>query len=388
MAISFEIDAYGLLNRWPVRILESPWLFNQFEDKRKKTLNTVYFQRHREIVARALHEAFKTVTFYLGFFPKPTYTYNQMIPFYQRQPWLSQKLNVGRRHLVQFGMPVFTPLSDSMIQIGPDFHISDGIKQYVNVSITLPDADTSLSIRELKDKYRFFLQADGITSPYIYRLQLSTQRVHTEEDGEDLKLKMQIPAWELVNPEKIYESYIENNDKKYRHNDVDDPNGYLVTLDKIKPATVSIDDTDAVKVLSRDSMNNGRIKETAVKPVYINGPRGDFMLENNYNLNISNPYAVKVSYLSGYNYMSNGLMESMLEDAIIKIANTNISYSPMPTSIDASNVFNQDRAEIFESEYHIPSEFMNKLGLRRGSVEAWKVLVQYADNVLGKTNWV
>ena len=213
MAISFQYNHHNMLNRWATRMRENPWRFNQFEDPfagttrpTQRTTKSVFFQKHREELAQALESAFDLVTYYLGYYPKPTFTEDIVLSLNPKYSWWDQTLTIPVRHLIQFGKAkyktptighTYVPITLALDQLETTTVFIPGYK----VTLTLP-SDEDRNILSLQNKYRFFISPPTTTmidtAMQDNMLLTQTYGEITENNGT-YTYSFIIPAWEQVN---------------------------------------------------------------------------------------------------------------------------------------------------------------------------------------------
>lgn len=411
MAISFQYNHHNLLNRWAMRMGENPWRFNQFEvpdfapqPAQKTRRPTPYLQKHREELAQALESAFDVVKYYLGYFPKPTFTKDVVLTIKDDEPWWGQTFKIPERHLIQFGKAKYTASS-----ITPDYTQRQSVDSNGNrppgyqVSLTLPEnlASEDRTILKLQDKYRFFLQPPSqyqISSP-TWENMLLTQMFATLTDNNGVyTYSFIVPAWDLVNYEGRWEDWVggtldkcldyyddgyDDGDETWNWGDRDNP---VADESAISLKEFSIDGTDAVKLLSApgSSQTGATVIETPVEPIITNHRTGAFKLKQKaITGSYTEPYAIKVSYLSGLSLMTNSLMDPRIERAIFALANTYIGANTLPVSYDAAAVYEADQEKIYDSEFRVDQAYVNPLGLHKAHIEVWKILSEKADRITG-----
>lgn len=372
MAVSKQTYCHDLLHRWQVRMQENIWNFNQVrDDSFSKTFDGVYVQDDRETIAHALTEAFESARYYLGYYPQPTYVENEIIYLNEFEYFESQVLSLDTRHLVNFGTRATTLIESDASITYSDNADADAIHETATITVSTSVTDTS----EIQVFYRV---SDGAPSAAHKQWRIPTQTISISSGTATIT----IHRANLASPTLWLTQY--NTDETRNEGDISNGSSDFVTA--VDVYRVYTDSTNAVKVLSEPtSSDDYTVNETTVNPVILDAFETRFKVKTSSNVALSNtPYAVKVSYQAGL-ALNNGLMNQAIEQAIIRLANTNRSLSSNPMSHHAKNMWKFDREELFVNNvpFNQLQDYMNPLGTRRGHLEAWIVFKRLADSLTG-----
>lgn len=142
-----------LLNIWQDVMIENIWLFNQVTGAGTQPLTPceVYIQSDRDILARALYNAFSMMRDKLNYDLMPTW-HTQRIPLGRGFPYQLQSLVTRYGHLKAFGAK-----TTALIQAGAAVVYSDSTGDGVNDTATIT-VNTTIDADEI---HVFFQVADG-----------------------------------------------------------------------------------------------------------------------------------------------------------------------------------------------------------------------------------
>lgn len=387
MAISFQTDEYGLLNRWQASMFEDIWMFNQVDNPDGQLGVEVYIQPERERLARGLNNAVRQATQFLGFPPFPVYTVNHVIRLDQSAPWWVQKLELRTRWVDGFGTREMVLVDDSPALLSDaeadtvvgqsyrDFD-ADGSNEIAWFRLTVPALLEGSDWRYLR---AFVREADGAPSPAHRRFQLPIFRYVVSADV----LYAGIHRAHLVSPavwRKPFERReVRNMASRDRAGDfVPSAAFYFERLEK----------DGAVNLLTMPRDNSTELVETPARAILLPpARRGEFQLLSSANPP-GKPLAVRVSYRAGYPLGDDGFPEPFVEDALLALANTDPALRRLPWSKTTANIVATHREKIWQEGFAPPPEYANRLGLLRGHVDASVALREIADALLGKaTKW-
>ena len=369
MPVSMETNCHDLLHRWQIRMLESDWNFNQALDDTVQSFKGVYLQHDREVIAHALTAAFDTAASYLGFFPQPTYVEDQQISIDADLPWWKQDINLYTRHLVTFGRRKYSEISYNQSYSFLDEEEEDSINDIAHITVT-----TSVDVNEIQVFYRV---DDGATSQANRRWRIPVHRM--SKDSETNQVDIYIKLANIVKPD-VWDNTFRSGGQRYSVNrELSD--SFVSHVDVCRVYT---DSSDAVRLLSYPDSESTEIIETSVDPIVKNHHYTDFRLAHK-TLSVKKPFAIKVSYLSGHPLTRLGVMNSQLETAIIRLANTDLSMIALPLSHLSEMAWRDDREKLFNtSQRFVPIDYANPLGVLRGHFDAWIILKRFQDNLISK----
>jgi len=151
-----DVQTFGLLNRWPIRMRENSWNWNQIAGP-GAPLSTdgrvIYVQEERDFIADALNQAVHMMAESLGFYPRPTWLTQRLKVGYGFQEIQRHKLDWG--YIQQFGFRNTSLIDDDAAVVYTDAD-GDGVADTATITVT-----TTVAAAEIKV---FFRVADGAIS--------------------------------------------------------------------------------------------------------------------------------------------------------------------------------------------------------------------------------
>ena len=436
MAISFYHNHYHLLDRWPVRMGESPWFFNQFklpsvatgqenQDDPDLVYSTsgsrprVWFQTDREFLAEALNNAFEQATELLGYFPQPTFVENELINIDCNRPWWEQEITLPRRKLIRIGSVSYRSTDIEVDYVKINLAKSRRVPGY-GVGVCLPEGIDAekISVPQLKNKFHFALTgSDSVNevgmddkqsllltqvNPFIRKGNMATTSLLVSDtltctaEG-DYQYWFIIPAWELVNHNERFNDeqfgITDSEALEFSNNDWGDEGAPVLDEDSIEFTRRNLNNNDTVKLLFRPNSQNDSAKpvKVSVEVTIADYEKSKIWLKYK-NVNLTNvypePYAIEITYESGEAYQPNGDMNSQLERGIIALANASINVN-LPVSNLANKLYDEHRSPIYDQERRVKNpNFLNPLGEKIGHAIAWQLLLPKADLIKGTAPYV
>ena len=433
MAISFYHNHYDLLDRWPVRMGENQFYFNQFKQPSipeseigeddpalthsiTGTRSRVWHQCDREPIAEALGSSFERVSELLGYFPKPTFVFDKIIKL-DRRPWWNQEITLPHRYLIRVGNTSFESRSVETAYAQVRFLQNQQIPGYFS-GICLPDdvdVDT-VNIGELKDRFNFSLTGEGTTyqtgvsdreslrltqvHPFIRKGDLSSDIFHgislSCTGSDDYKYLFNIPIVMMGKSSDRFnelQNGVLNSPLEFSNADWGEDNSPVLNDSSIELTERKVDSTDAIRLLFRPTGQNDSAKPVKVS---VEGTITDYnksklwLKDKHFNVSnvYENPYAIQISYESGLAYQTDGNMNQHLEMAIITLANAEIAVN-LPVSDSASRIYNEHRTPIYDENRNVKNpNFLNPLGDRIGHARAWDLILPKADGVKGTAHYL
>lgn len=434
MAISFYYKHYHLLDRWPVRMGENQYYFNQFKqpsvpddqvgssdpDLEHSTIGVrlrVWHQVDREPLAEALGGSFERVTELIGYFPQPTFIKNEIIKLDPKRPWWNQEITLPRRKLIRVG-----ELNYNETDIEVDYAEIELLRKRqipgYRVGICLPDdidIDT-IDIGELKDRFHLSLTGQetsyevGVTDRDVLLLTQVNPFIREGNVGSillpslslsctsanEFQYLFNIPIWEMVSHDNMF-SQLQHGAIDFPFEFSNDNWGDLTSPnandDAIEFTEREINEEDAVQLLFRPTGANSsaNLVKASVEATITDYENSKIWLKEKH-LNINNvyepPYAIKISYESGLAYQVDGNMNAQLEMAIIALANAGISVK-LPVSEQASSLYDEHRTPIYDEKRNVKNpNFLNPLGDRIGHSRAWDLILPKADRIKGTAHYL
>ena len=399
MAISYEVNTHGLLDRWPIWAQESIWHFNQFTDPSYLAKSgEVYIQDERELIARSINHAYETFARYAGFYPQPTFIEDEIINFFVPNPkangardFATQELSTKYGYLREFGTRKATLVNPNPIGIRM-LSITNGVPELAEVFMMFDEEKDAEFHSKLRLFRKFLTQfrrsQDTKSNPKAMILPAFHPYVH---EGANFAACYIHPAL-LANESLWATPYEDNSRKEGRQEVITDvnaagyPDDYSVDRTAYKAFEIyhiDADPTNAVTLLSyRNDGQDKEIIETQASAFIVDKDQGLFKVRLNDNSMIQYPpYAVRVSYLAGKPLVE-GNMDNGLESGLMILATTNVSLESSTMRDRTQAIYENYWHELFEdsdSPLSGLSEYQNTLGTRRGHVDAWAVIKEYAD---------
>lgn len=410
MAVSFYYDHYGLLNRYPIRMLESPWRFNGFVDtinpNRVKARKGVWQQRHRESLAESISISYNEMADYLGYNPSPKWSVDEIIPFRKTRGFQPSRevITLPKRRLIQFGKPTYNIVPTARVEKSKEKNPLS-----ILIKIKLESSDIE-SLSYLRNKYYSFLRVSPTDNVSIENRRLSHNFERIIEESGKTKYAFNIPAWEMNVLENLWDRYLQDKDVSY--NEIPERESWgndgvgVEDEDSIEIRQLTVNNNQSVVLLrhpSTYSTSEVSLQEVESTPYIVDGEKGKFgLLWDNPGtpdpLSLPNYYGIKVSYQSGHDLNNQGLMDGDIERAIFMLANNNLPFETIPPTSNpeklpfadrASEIFQQDRERIWKEEYQVDVRYLNPLGLHYGHFMAWKTIQRKADKVKSSlSNWL
>lgn len=362
MAVGIHARQTYLLNAWQSVMDESIWLYNQISGQGVEVTSgsvQVYTQAERDYIASALDEAFQTASEYLGFYPRPTWVVDEIIPLRVGKPYTAQQVLTCYGYVEAVGKRAVTLIDDSVTVVYTDDLYQDQIEDTASVTITTIIADAELAV--------FFRVVDGAPSAADERWQIYPMTV--TDNGNGTKTLTAHKAL-FVNPLEVWDRPLSSTDFTVKYaGDTERAADFVEFVDVYR---VYNNPTDAVSLLSqpRETGDSGIEAATA----WIRDPiDGQLMLytvapqdEPTHEV-----HSLKVSYKAGYPLQS-GMMNRRLEVALVRLANTLMPQQPVMTG-RTSSMWKEDN-ELFDEaisqdEERSPAPF----GSKNGGISARRV---------------
>lgn len=371
MAISYQINSYGLLDVWRNYTLESIWLFNQISGLGAPLLDcSVYIQADREAHARALVSAFNRMSVHLGYFPLPIYA-QETIKLRKGVPYSLQNLVLKRGYVEAYGQRNAT-----VIQAAATVAYSDTDNDNVDDLATIT-VNTTVAADEIQV---FFRVADGAPSAGDERWQIQPLQVVVSGGvatiaGHRALFTSPVNVWNV--PYEVTDPNIIS-----KHSGNTQTNSDFVTA--VDVYRVFTDDTTPVEFqtdpifLGRTSLDAYSNQTGVVLPM--DNQIGTFKVRNPSCACPEWPEQIVIYYKSGYplNY---GTMDTDLADALTRLANTLHPYELPDELCDRSRaIWARDRRVPSPQELQ-PDLVSNPFGIEYiGQLNAWKIV---RDRALG-----
>ena len=356
MAISTVAEHFKLLNRWPVQMDVSPFRFNQVAGNGVQIVPGqdpvfAYIQYERDMLARALHSAVEQSVPYLGYYPRPVWVENELIPLESGKQWNYQFITAKYGHIQQFGSRAVTAIEAGAAVVYTDEN-GDDIDETASITVT-----TAVDVDEIQV---FFRVADGASSPANADYEIEPLNVTDNGDGT---VTLTGHRSLFVGP-ALWDTPFTSPDYRTRNTaDVNDADNFVALVDVYR---VYADTTGAVVAITGTT-------EVAVTPTLRDSRIGTFRVST-LTTAPTRPNAVRVSYQAGLPLV-NGHMHSVLELALIRFANTLVPYEPGDAHVIFHNLFARDM-QALPGDLRSAVDFWSppQFGLRVGAYEAWKTI--------------
>lgn len=317
-----DVNHYGLLNRWPITMFESPFHFNQLAGANApltEPCDEVYIQQNRDDIAAGLNLAVELVAAELGFYPRPVWL-TERLDLGHGWPMEWQSLRTSWGYLTEFSIETQT-LIEAGVAVTYSDENGDGWNDTATISVaTTVDAD---EIRV------YFRTADGASAAGSEDWEIDLLTVSS--DGVTATITG--PIYQFTHPNTVWANPRQSpNYLTKRPFDSLDNANYVTAVDVYR---VYGETTGAVQLITdpiwdETAANSGDLTENAVGRI-TNSKLGLFQVRLNSCVDISSctyaPSQVWVSYKAGY-ALRGGLMDRIMEQALIRIANTQMPYQP------------------------------------------------------------
>lgn len=315
-----DVEHFGLLNRWPVIMEQSPWHFNQLNGVNApltEPCDEVHIQEERDALADSLNLSVELLAENMGFYPRPV--------------WLEARLDLGHGYPMEwqslktpFGyLEEFSIRTQTLIAAGVTVTYTDDDGDGVFETATIAQA-TTVSADELRVYYQ---TADGASAAGDDDWEIEPLTVSS--DGATATITG--PAYLFTHPEVVWDNPKEepNYNTKRPFDSADNAN-YVTEVDVYR---VYGNTTGAVKfltdpILDSSVSNSGDISENGVGRI-IDSKYGLFQVRLENCADLTNcefwPQQVWVSYKAGYP-LRNTLMDRRLERQLCRLANIRNPY--------------------------------------------------------------
>lgn len=365
MAVS-AIQTYKSLNLWQRTMGEDIWRFNQVSGLgsfARKTGRSVYVQPERDEIAQALSTGIQVLLGYLGYYPRPVYT-SEQLSFGNGVPFQLQTLTTRYKHVEAFGQRATT-------LIAADVSVSYSASNPVNgfddtATITVGTTDSASEIQV------FFRVADGAPEAAFDLYQIEPLKVTVNAGVATITGKRAL----FVRPDTIWDTpYIFDNGNLNEKNAADtlDPLDFVTKVDVYRVYT----DTTQAFVVSDNAYSGGlgdassTYTAAAVRLVDnelgIFQPRVDFCCLG---CGVGTPQTLNIYYKAGLP-LFNGDVQSWMAEAVARMANAVMAQEICTLWNQVLNRWSTDRDAI-PRDLLQPNDLANPFGLKTGQVEVWR----------------
>lgn len=368
MAISENYETHYLLNAWQRLNQENIWHFNQCAGNGAPLSECgVYLQSDREQITESLLDAWDKVTTYLGYFPQPTWTVED-IPFGGGSPWQLQTLRLKYGHFIEWGQRAAT-----LIQAGAAITYSDADGDGVDDTATMTVNGVTATAEEIQI---FFRTADGAPGAGDARYQIEPVKVSVAGGVATITGHRAL----FVKPDTIWDVPYNPSDPNYRTRNYADTalaTGFVTAVDVYR---VYNDSTVQAQILSDpllgwDMSSPGTTVVDAALARIVNAKAGIFQARFDCG-QCGPPYPqyARVYYRSGLP-LANGQPDIGILRAIIRLANANMYRKLCTFCPETAEIWNQDREQETIAQRHVGNPF----GTLRGQVAAWITVLSRAQ---------
>lgn len=365
MAISKQVNTYGMLNTWPEVMRENVWRYNQITGSGVRTTACdVYIQGDREEIARALGQAWKRVAEHLRFFPRPIWT-EDTIRLGRGVPWQLERLRTRWGYIEAFGQR-----ATSLIEAGAAIVYSDadgdGVDDTATITVT-----TSVDADEAQI---FFQVADGAPAAADIRYQI--EPVTVVDNGATVTITG--PRALFVQPSVWNKPYDDAN-KQTINTAVTTTAGDFVTA--VDVYRVYNDTTTPVEVIedpifSQTTSLGSNILTTGVARI-LDDRLGIFEARVENPTCLQYAEAVKIYYKAGYPLQFDQV-DYVLAEAVIRLANTMMGRELCTFCDITKNHWADDRLPPGTNNPVSARHVNNPFGTMKGQIYAWQAVMDYA----------
>ncbi len=356
MAIS-RYDKYQTLDLWREICLEDIWHFNQITGENAPLwTRQVYVQPDRDVVARAMTDAWDTITRYLQFPLKPIYQYEDIL-LGSAYHIYSQQLTLQTSYLQAVGRRAAT-----LIEADATVTYSDpqGIGTDTLATITVT---TSANADEIEV---FFRAADSASAEeyQVYPLTVSKSGNTATITGHRALFVKPGGVWSQP---YVAPSYTDENSA-----DTADPTDFVTLVDVYR---VYPDADSAVELVgpNRYGCDCGETVCTACARI-LDPENAIIAVQPTSTTCCTYPDRVRVHYRAGYP-LFRGEIDATLRTALVRLANTMMPRQPCPVENRYYDIFAADRTAANVVQ---PRNLNNPFGVLNGQLEAWKLIQSYA----------
>lgn len=353
---------YDLLNRWPIILHEDPWRFNQLlgDGVRRNDGcdDKPYLQYQRDFIATALGVAGYDVARFLGFYPRPVWITGERVNLNLGSCWDCQNMQAKFGWIQAFGTRAVTLIEADVAVVYTDSHQS-GVLDRATITV-----NTAIDPSEIQI---FFRVADGAESAASEQWQITPLKIASTGSTATITGHRAL----FANPELWSEEYTGINQNERNAGNLNTPQDFIESVDIYHVYT--------------DSSNGAQVISDPRESVVINQPVTAAILDSkNAWFGVSptiptdpapeHPLAVEINYLAGYP-LQNGLMNQLLESAVIRLANTPNYMPTTPRSFcDATAVIWYGDREIADDASITSFQDRTALGVTNGALAATQII--------------
>lgn len=362
MAIA-EATHYNLLNRWPLRMNENIWSFNQIggSDLVNRSTPGVYIQHERDDIAYALHAAMDAIAEErsIGFYLRPTWV-SEQLKLDSRGDYTRQTLRLKYGFIQQMGQRTQTIIAGGPFNVTYSDADSDGIQDTATITV-----NTTVAANEIQV---FFQVADGAPAAADPRYQIDDVVVTSNGTVATITGHKAL----FVKPSAVWAKQYDTAGQRFVGSYSTGGN-FVTAVDVYR---VYNDPTNAVQLLMQPPAGTAT-PDTAVGVGHIRDVRESFIrveLATGQPVLSKTPYAVKIFYQAGYP-LDNGRITPHLETAAIRLANASMPRQASFVDPVVLRQWTDDQQQISQAVSR--EDALNPFGLLAGQFEAWKILKRF-----------
>lgn len=362
-----EIPTYKLLNHWQRLMQENIWRYNQVQGTGvpRDEEHKAYLQPNRDEVALALNNAVSKVVDILGYYPRPVWVTDEIIPLHWSDPYQLQTLQTRYKHLIEFGSRGTTLIAASSAVTYSD---SDGDSVDDLATITVPTG----GLTDVSEIQIFSRTADGAPNDAdeLWEIEPTTVKI--------VGLNFVITAHRalFVKPSTIWAvpyTFDAGNLDTPHYADIALAADFVTSVDVYR---VYNDTTNAVQLQSDGiwtDCNSATTTTLSAAGARITNPRlGIFEVRPTACGCNGFVESVKVNYRAGL-ALVRGAVDPTLAEAIIRFANTHFGQPPCKLSDRVMEKWTYDR-EPEDALLTGQPVIDNPFGLQRGAIFAWRTI--------------
>lgn len=367
MAVS-EIPTLKMLNQWAKIMGENVWRYNQVQGTGvpRDEEHKAYLQPNRDEVALALNNAINKIVDELGYYPRPVWVTDEIIPLRRSEPYQLQTLMTRYKHLIEFGSRATTVIAANQAVVYSDSD-SDGVNDTATITVAAG------GLTDTSEVQIFFRTADGAPNAADELWEIEPTTV-TLTGGNFVIVAHRA---QFVKPSTIWAvpyTFDAGNLDTPHYADIAQAGDFVTQVDVYR---VYNDTTNAVQLVSDDYIDNCDC--TATGTTYsgagarITNPRLGVFEVRPSACGCNRSYeAVKVNYRAGLGLVR-GAIDPTLAEAIIRFANTHFGQPPCKLSERVHEKWTYDR-DPEGRDLLTPDIIHNPFGIQRGAIFAWRTI--------------
>lgn len=358
MAIVWDADTHGYIDRWANEMGLSPWLFNQVTGygdgaNLAEPGQDVWVQPERREIAIGIRNAHTLLSHHLGFAPRPTWSVAH-IPLGALYPRRTHWLPLSEQHVQAIGKRGTTVLEAGAAVVYSD-STGAGVEDTATITVTVPTGT------EAHEIHAFFRVADGAPEAASERWRIEPLTVSVSGTTATLTghkaLFVKPSVWRMP-----YSAPNFNRSSK-RAASIADAAAFVTAVDVYR---IYPDTTDAAVLIDT---RTGQTVSTDL--VLDDGVDGRVSLLGVY----STPFdMLRVHVWAGYPLDDYGQPDAALATALIRLANCEMPRLPVTLDDARLRVYQDDNEVLGLNDRPLSS---SPLGFKNGQLAAWKIIQDY-----------